>query len=462
MKKTFNFSTFNFQLKMVAVALLVLATSCEKDDEPLQTFDVNVQLVYPEGFASAASVTVTLRNIATGSMNAVGTSNAGIAAFTVVAGRYEAVATDERTDDFFRYILNGSNGNIVVSDAWTNGTAVTLPLTLSTVAKPAPGDVAPYGKLIIKELYIGGCQKDDGSGSFQRDPYIIIYNNSSERAAIDNLAFGALFPHNAHASGNFWVDGAWTYAAENWLPSAYGAWQYTGRDTLEPGEQIVVAMNSANNHTQTYSNSVNLANPAYYVAYDPESGYNNTTFHPTPSELIPTSHYLKAYRLAGITANAWTFSVNSPALFLFTPRDGVSLSDFSSAPENITLHGSTSSQATLKVPRAWVVDCIEVFQQDRVSESLTRFTPDVNVGHIPFTNSYGHTLYRNVDKAATEAILGNAGKLVYNYSLGYDGSTDPSDIDAEASARNGAHIVYRETNNTANDFHQRSRASLKD
>jgi hypothetical protein len=85
----------------------------------------------------------------------------------------------------------------------------------------------------------------------------------------------------------------------------------------------------------------------------------------------------------------------------------------------------------------------------------------VNVGYISYTNNYGNTLYRNVDKAATEAILGNAGKLVYNYSLGVGESTDPSGIDAEASIRNGAHIIYKETNNTTQDFHQRSRASLR-
>lgn len=82
------------------------------------------------------------------------------------------------------------------------------------------------------------------------------------------------------------------------------------------------------------------------------------------------------------------------------------------------------------------------------------------------TNFQGYSIYRNVDKAATEALPENAGKLVYGYSLGtldYKGaqSTDPSGIDAEASIRNGAHIVYQDTNNSGNDFHQRAKASLK-
>ena len=76
----------------------------------------------------------------------------------------------------------------------------------------------------------------------------------------------------------------------------------------------------------------------------------------------------------------------------------------------------------------------------------------------------GYSLYRNVDKEATEALPENAGKLVYNYALGtqdVDGSTDPSGIDAEASIAAGAHIIYLQTNDSSKDFHQRKLASLK-
>ena len=77
------------------------------------------------------------------------------------------------------------------------------------------------------------------------------------------------------------------------------------------------------------------------------------------------------------------------------------------------------------------------------------------------TAKMGYTLYRNVDKEATEAIKENEGKLVYNYSLGVEGSTDPSGIDAEASIKNGARIIYKDTNNSTVDFHLRSKASLR-
>jgi hypothetical protein len=46
--------------------------------------------------------------------------------------------------------------------------------------------------------------------------------------------------------------------------------------------------------------------------------------------------------------------------------------------------------------------------------------------------------------------------------LGVDGSTDGSGIDAEASMKNGAHIVFIDTNNSTNDFHERQKCSLRD
>ena len=88
-------------------------------------------------------------------------------------------------------------------------------------------------------------------------------------------------------------------------------------------------------------------------------------------------------------------------------------------------------------------------------------TKKIDGGYVKLTNYLGHTVYRNVDKEATEALTENAGKLVYNYALGVDDSTDPSGIDAEASMKNGAHIIFSDTNNSIADFHERQQSSLK-
>lgn len=52
-------------------------------------------------------------------------------------------------------------------------------------------------------------------------------------------------------------------------------------------------------------------------------------------------------------------------------------------------------------------------------------------------------------------------KLVYNYAEGVEGTTDPSGIDAAASIKNDAKIIYQDTNNSSADFHLRKEWSLK-
>ena len=47
-----------------------------------------------------------------------------------------------------------------------------LPVTVTAMQTANP--------ILIKELYVGGCQKNDGSGKFAKDKCIILYNNSSE------------------------------------------------------------------------------------------------------------------------------------------------------------------------------------------------------------------------------------------------------------------------------------------
>ena len=66
-----------------------------------------------------------------------------------------------------------------------------------------------------------------------------------------------------------------------------------------------------------------------------------------------------------------------------------------------------------------------------------------------------------MDEEWTLELPENQGRLVYGYALGTDGSTDPSGIDAEASMAKGAHIIYQDTNNASEDFHERQKCSLR-
>ena len=288
-------------------------------------------------------------------------------------------------------------------------------------------------QIIIKEIYNGGCMKDDGN-KFQFDKCIILYNNCGEQAVANNVCFGMLDPANAHSTNSSWRDenGNLPYEAEGYLPAWNGIWWFQHPLVIEPYSQVVVNIHGAIDNTKTVSQSVNYANKDYYCMYDPEGGYTHSLYYPTPADEIPTSHYLKAKRIG--LGSGWAYSVNSPATILFQTQE-MSPSEFAEDADRQVLNPKSPTQAfvCLKVPNEWVIDGVEVFSASYATDSQKRLTDDIDGGYVFLTNYLGHSLYRNVDKQATEALPENAGKLVYGYSLGVDGSTDPSGIDAEKS-----------------------------
>ena len=311
-------------------------------------------------------------------------------------------------------------------------------------------------QIIIKEIYNGGCPKDEGSDFFQMDKCIILYNNCPQQAVVNNLCFAFAAPYNSNAKNdNYGADGNLVYEAEGFTPALNGIWYYPGSLVIEPWSQVVVNVCGAIDNTQTYSQSVNYANADYYCMYDPESGYSQTSYYPTPADVIPASHYLKAVKYG--QATAWPFSVTSPAVFIFQPQ-GVTPVEFGTNPDNLWYSvgvAQTPVYACVKVPNDWIIDGVEVFNAAAKEDNLKRLTADIDVGYVYLTNKLGHSLYRNVDKEETEAMGDNAGKLVYGYA------DDPSQIDAEASIRKGAHIVYSDWNNSSSDFHERQKCSLR-
>lgn len=425
-------------LLCMLLSVALYACSDKNDENSYQTTELTIELVYPDGVSPIEGITVKLRNTVNSSSFDALTDSDGKVEFIVPSGVYEASVTDSRWDAGSLTIYNGLNSQVVVS-----GQAVQVQLQLTA---------SKSGSVVIKEIYAGGCPKDDGSGAFINDQSLILYNNSSVDVDLSDFALGIVAPYNSQATNPYYTDsGKLSYASEGWIPAISGVWYFNTSVTLEPGQQIVIAVTGAIDNTQTYSQSINYANPDYYCCYDIED-YNNTLYYPTPAEVIPTSHYLSAYKFG--LGNAWIFSTTSPAVFIFRP-EGQNLEDF------INDAGTTDSQSNKKLPVEWIIDGVEAFAKGN-SSNKKRMTEDVDAGYVEMTTKMGYALYRNVDKDATEALSENEGKLVYDYAGGAEGSTDPSGIDAEASLKNGARIIYKDTNNSSNDFHQRVKSSLRD
>lgn len=453
MKKFFTLCT------MVAVLFGMVACN-DNDNNGINTYKVTMQLLAPEAIADAdlSNIKVTALG-STGTELVATTDQNGVANFDLPLDRYTITASTTLADNGVIYALNYAKEVTVTAQDFTAQEVLNLQLeaALSTGAR----------QLMIKEFYFGGCQKDDGSGNYQFDKYVVIYNNSPMEARLSNFGMGMCNPANAHAT-NYNVDasGELVYANADYTPSWQGVIFLEKEFVLAPYTSTTVVLNGAIDHTATYSNSVDLSN-ADYVFYHVD-GFDramNTSYHPAPSETIPTDNYFKIAFVA--QGNSWAVSNNSPAFFIFSSGD-TDIYEYGMNAENTYFcPGKEGSKvyAGVKVKNEWILDAVEVWQADKLDKSKARFASTINTGYVTFTNAQGYSIYRNVDKAATEALAENEGLLVYNYSLGTESndapSTDPSGIDAEASMAQGAHIIFQDTNNSGNDFHQRAKASLK-
>lgn len=441
------FNQIHFKMKrffaLMTISALLFA-ACEKNPEN-KTAKVSVSMEKDGTAYVKEGVAVNMKVLNGTTSYTSETDESGVASFEIPSGIYEASVSFKVSADGQITILNGINSNITVSAGGEY--EFKIQLTESTA-----------GQIIIKELYVGGCPKDDGSGYFQNDAYVILYNNSELEADASDISFGFCYPTNANSTSKYMVDGVLSYEAEGWLPAQYAIWRFETQVMIPPYSQIVVAIKGAIDHTATYSQSVDLSKGEYYCMYDPESGYNLAATYPAPSAAIPTSHYLKATVYG--SGSAWPISSSGPA-FLLINKDGIET--FASNADNYDFTPGTKLPA-LKLPVEWVTDAVEVYRSTYDTNSK-RITPNVDAGYVYFESQKGYSVYRNVDKEATEAIEGNKDKLVYDYALGTtldEGvSTDPSGIDAEASIANGAVIIYSDTNNSTNDFHQRAKASLR-
>ena len=405
---------------VVLFALLcVMSTSCddnlgEPENYATQALRVQVQGDLPD----REGIAVTLTDDK-GMVFSQTSDEQGIATFQVPVGIYDVtVSHATQPVDGWRTVYNGSMSNVVVGHDGEH--SVTLTVTAATTSA-----------IIIRELYVGGCQRDDGSGWFYRDKYVIIANNSDQRIALAGLCLAIATPYNSYAINmNYDEQGRLNYEDKGFVPAASSFWYFQDDEVVfEPWEQKVIALNGAIDHTLTYTNSVNLAHPDYYCTYDIEH-YSSTSAYPSPSELIPTSHYLKAVRYGDQMESAWPLSNTSPAFFIFTPPEGMTPLEFGNDASNVWYDEGRAlpTFACRKVPVENILDGVEIFSTSW-EEASKRLTASVDVGAVWMTARYGHSVERRIDEQETE--------------------------------RQG-HTVYQDTNNSTNDFIEREHASLKD
>ena len=344
--------------------------------------DVSVTAQYPEGFAPRAGATVSIENISGEGSYRLVTDAAGKVATTLPDGIYRISAHDRDGSDVF----NGTLDKVTVAGGPAD---IVLPLLYSKA-----------GSLVIKELYCGGCSKVPEEGTYQSDQYLILHNNDTEPYMLDGLCLGTLSPYNSN-SANPWADGQGNLP--DFLPVIQAVWRIGGSGStfpLGPGEDAVIALRGAIDHASRYPMSVNLNVPGYFVCYNPVY-FPNPLYHPVPGSNIEEARYLEVVIKTG-QANAYTVSLNSPAMVIFRP-EGTDIYDFVQQADHLVQVPGSSVDRVVTVPIDWVVDALEVFNGGSL-DNRKRLPASVDAGYVTLSEVYkGRTLMRRTDEDASQA-----------------------------------------------------------
>lgn len=387
---------------------LLLATGCMQFDEPytqgVHRLDITAQ--YPDGQSPRSGAIVLVKGVSSGSSYNLTTDASGKASTTLPAGIYRVAISDRDGTD----VYNGTVDKVVVS-----GEDVSLDVKMQ---------YSKAGFLVIKELYCGGCSKAPEEGTYQSDQYLIVHNNDLEQHSLDGLCLGTLSPYNSNAA-NPWADADGNLP--DFLPVIQAIWRIPGSGstfTLKPGEDAVICLRGAIDHSAQYPLSVNLNRPDYFACYNPVY-FPNTVYHPVPGDQISAERYLEVVIKMG-QANAYTLSINSPTLILFRPDEGT-LEDFINEEGHLIQVPGGSVDKVVTIPPDWVIDGMEVFNGGS-SDNHKRLPAAVDAGYVVLSETFkGRTLMRKTDEAISEAF-------------GFE--------------------VLQDTNNSTEDFYERQTQSL--
>ena len=391
------------------LSIVLAAVSCAdiRQGNPYQDglHVLTVTTDWPEGEFERSGAEVRVEDMNTGSRYVSETDDNGLVRFSLPNGLYR-INLSGRSD---KEVFNAAADKIVLSGE-------DLEVGLSIMVSKA-------GSIVIKEIYCGGCKKLPQEGDYQADQYIILHNNDFDVQYLDGICFGTLSPYNATGS-NPWIQNG---ELPDFIPVIQAVWQFPGDGDdfpLQPGEDAVLCLRGAIDHTTQYPLSVNLNKPGYFVCYNP-TYFTNTSYHPAPGNLISQDRYLEVVIKTG-QANAYTLSNSSPAVIIFRAQE-TTIQEHVLVPENVIQVPGSNVDRVVKVPFDWVLDAVEVFD-GRSANNQKRLAPSLDAGYITLTDVFrGHSLMRSVDQTASA---------------------------------NSGYEVLADTNNSVNDFYETEKQSL--
>ncbi len=385
-------------LTYFVVAVFALGfSSCAQFDEIAEServanvsAKVVVNTTLGEGVPAPETYTVKFNNYTEGFELVETTDASGIVnTESLIPGIYSITVSAEVAHNGSVYNFNG---NLVNVNILNNGQSLTVDVNASK-----------SGALVLKEIFYCGSKTPSG-GSYFRDQFYEVYNNSDMVQYVDGMCIGNMLPALATASLPVWPDefaSSHVFFATIWqLPGTPGEKNYP----LQPGESIIIAQ-MADNHQREALNPgspVNLIG-AEFEAYlqstslikDNPAINMNLAFWPSPSK-------------------QWLVTVFGGAYAIFFPETPIDRNTY------ITPVGQTTKAK--EIPIDWIVDAVELVN-DETKIKLKRVPAVLDAGATTVGGTY---VNKSVCRKVKETIQNP------------DGSS---------------RVKYYDTNNTSEDFY---------
>ncbi len=372
----------------ILATVLIFAVSCQQFDDAIgtkqveslsATISVNLNLgVAP----TPTTLNVKLINYSEKyEVNATMTPNGSVQVSNIIPGIYTVTVSSEMAQDGFTYNYSGSVVNVGIVE---NGKSISVDVGASK-----------SGALVFKEVYYCGSKTPTG-GSYFRDQFYEIYNNSENVQNVRGLCIACLNPLTATA--NIPV-----YAGDDAANFVYALqiWQVPNDKDypVNPGESIIIAQ-MADNHQKS---TLNPNSPVNLLSAEFETLVNTTSI------ILDNPAINMVMAFWPSPTPQWLTTVFGGAFVIYYPKTPIVPSNY------ITPVGSTTK--VYKIPIEDVVDALE----------LVGNANQIQLKRVP-------------------AILDAGAATVGGTYLGVSVARK-----VKETKENGR-IIYYDTNNSSNDF----------
>ncbi|MEF9931471.1 MAG: DUF4876 domain-containing protein [Bacteroidales bacterium] len=305
-------------------------TNVDKIQKISTTIKINAKA--PSGIPHPQSYKIKLNNYTEGLEFIKETNTTECDISDIIPGIYSVTVSAEVSHNGFTYNFNGNLVNINIFNSEKK-------LDVSIEATKS-------GNIVFKEIFYSGSKTPKG-GSYFRDQFYELYNNSNIIQYVDGLCIGLSEPSNATANLPSWP-------GENPNDYMYFAsiWQIPGTPNvdkkypLNPGESIIIAQ-MADNHQR---NGLNPKSPVNLITAEFE------TLVKTTSLVLDNPAINMEIAFWPRTAPQWLTTVFGGAYGIFIPTLPINPLDF--------VNPINSTKKAYKVDVSNIIDAVEMVDNE--------------------------------------------------------------------------------------------------